>query len=103
MNKFIIDGIKLIYHNIAGVDEPGDPITLPFKLALNLKASALKGLSVSFYTGKVEEIVVHGARLEALHQFLERNKFRTNPRLINLVIIGPDDEILEQIPKKSTQ
>ena len=83
MNK-PIEGIKLIKHNMGGVNEPDDP-SYPFKLEVICRVPSFMEVAATFIYGR-EHVIVRGKTREALEEFVARNGFRTHPRLQSLEI-----------------
>ena len=81
----IIDGIKLIQHNMGGVNNADDPSFGPFLLHIILRVPSFMEVTALFIYGR-EEIIVRGQTREALEQFLVLNELRTNPRLQKIEI-----------------
>lgn len=88
-----IEGIKLIKHNMAGVDKPDDP-THPYKMELACRVPGFMEVAASLLYGR-EEIIVRSMTKEALDRFIEVNGLRTHPRLQSLTITGPGMEPVE--------
>lgn len=89
MAKPVIEGIKLIKHNMGGVNNPDDPAYGPWRLDLVCRVPGFMEVAASFIYGR-EEVVVRGKTKEALEQFVEANNFRTHPRLQSLEITQPE-------------
>ncbi len=83
-----IEGIKLIKHNMGGVDKPDDP-SFPWRLDAVFRVPGFMEVAASFIYGR-EEIVVRGLTKEKLEQFAEVNGLRTHPRLQKLEITQPE-------------
>lgn len=84
MSKEIIEGIKLIRHNMAGIDKPDDT-SYPFKLEATFRVPGFMEVAASFLYGR-EHIIVRGMTKEALERFVELNRLSTHPRLQKLEI-----------------
>lgn len=78
----LIDGLKLIRHTTARINEPDDP-SYPFKLEVNLSPPELMQGS--------EELVVRSMSREAIDQLIQANDLRRHPRLRRMTITGPDN------------
>jgi len=92
-----IPGLKLIHHNVSGVNLPDDP-SFPFKLEANFRPPEFMDVAFVLMHGESEEIVVRSMTKESLDKFVEMNNFHTHPRLRRLTITGPDG-IVEQTPR----
>ena len=86
----IIDGLKLISHT-GGKNIPDDP-TYPYRLDVSLRPPELMFFAFVALYGN-EDVVVRGLTLEAIEKFVSVNMLDTHPRLIRLVITGPEGEI----------
>ena len=84
-DKKIIEGIKLIEHNMAGVKLPDDPAFGRFKLEVTFRVPEFMAVAATFIYGR-EHIVVRGKTREALEEFVTLNKLRDHPRLQALEI-----------------
>ena len=93
----VIPGLKLIRQNSKQVNNPDDP-SFPFKLEVSFSPPEFMEFTFVSLYGGTEEIAVRGMTEEALKKFVEKNGFRTHPRLIRLTITGPDG-IIEKIDK----
>lgn len=89
MSKPIIEGIKLIKHNMGGVNEADDPTYGPWRLKAVFRVPSFMGVAANFIYG-CEEIVVRGKTKEALEYFAEMNSLNTHPRLQKLEITQPE-------------
>lgn len=87
----IIEGIKLIEHNMGGVNNPDDPSFGPFMLTMKCRIAGMfmEFAAIVIY-GNYEVVRIRGKTKEALEQVIERNKFRTHPRLVSLEITEPE-------------
>lgn len=79
----IIEGIKLIRHNVSGVNNPDDT-SLPFRLDATFRLPEF--MDFACIHGGSENICLRGMTREALEQFVEMNQLKTHPRLIKLEI-----------------
>jgi hypothetical protein len=82
----VIEGLKLIRHNMGGVDDPDDP-TYPFRLEATFCVPEFMQVTNALLYG-CEKIVVRGQTREALERFVELNRLRQHPRLIRIDITG---------------
>jgi hypothetical protein len=89
MSKPIIEGIKLIKHNMGGVTNPDDPSYGPWRLDAIFRVPSFMEVAASFIYGR-EEIVLRGKTKEALEQFADVNGLKTHPRLQSLEITQPE-------------
>jgi hypothetical protein len=80
--------LKLIYHT-GSKPFPDDP-TFPYLLHVRLS-------SWLFLPGAGEEIVLRGSSRKVLDQFIAANHLVSQPRLLSLIITGPDDSVLLKI------
>lgn len=80
-----IDGVKLIYHNAGGVNEPDDT-SYPFRLEANFSPPEFMNVAFILMRGGSEKIVVRGKTREALEKFVDLNNLRKHPRLRSLDI-----------------
>ena len=94
----VISSIELIKHNAGGVNRPDNP-ALPFKLEANFRPPEFMSMAFVGLYGGSEEIVVRGETKEALDEFIEKNDFRTHPRLRHFTITGPDG-VVERFPQE---
>jgi hypothetical protein len=81
--------LKLIKHNVAGVNQPDDP-SFPYKLEINCSPPEFMIVTFVSLHGGSEEVVVRSKTRESLDKFVEVNGFKTHPRLRRLTITGPD-------------
>lgn len=93
----VIKGLKLIYHNAGGVNIPDDS-SFPFKLEVYCRPPEFMNVAFVMLYGGSEEITVRAMTKEALNEFVEKNRFRTHPRLRSLTITGPDG-VIEEIKR----
>jgi hypothetical protein len=84
-----IKGIKLIKHNVGGVDIPDDT-SYPFKLEASFRPPEFMIVAFVGLYGGSEDIIVRGMTREALEEFVDLNNLRKHPRLRKLEITGPD-------------
>ena len=89
MTKKIIEGVKLIRHNMGGVNNPDDPSFGPFRMDMVCRVPEFMSVAASFIYGR-EEVVVRGKTREALEELIASNGFRTHPRLQKLEITEPE-------------
>lgn len=87
----VIEGIKLIYCNSQGVNNPDDP-GFPFRLDAAFRPPEFMQFAFICMHGGSETLCVRGMTREALEQFVEMNGYRTHPRLIRLSITEPEKE-----------
>lgn len=80
--------LKLIKLNSRGVNNPDDP-SFPFKLEVTFSPPEFMNVAFLFLVGAVEEVIVRAVTLEDMNDFLQKNEFRTHPRLIKGEITGP--------------
>lgn len=82
-----IEGIKLIRHNMGGVNQPDDPAFGPLLMTLKCRIAGMMMdfAALSIY-GPHEIVQVRGKTREALEELIARNNFRTHPRLVSLEI-----------------
>jgi hypothetical protein len=85
-----IEDIKLIRHNIAGIDDPDDP-SYPFKLEASFRPPEFMEVAHLLLHGN-EVIVVRGKTREALELFAGVNHLDKHPRLISMTITEPDKD-----------
>ena len=85
-----IDGIKLIRHNAARVNNEDDP-SYKFRLEMICRPPEFMQVAFSFIYGN-EVVVLRGKPLEALEEFVKVNDLDTHPRLISLKIKDDDGE-----------
>lgn len=86
----LIDGLKLIRHTTARINEPDDP-SYPFKLEVNLSPPELMQVTFVMLHGGSEELVVRSMSREAIDQLIQANDLRRHPRLRRMTITGPDN------------
>lgn len=91
MAKPVIEGIKLIRHNMGGVNNPDDPAYGPFRLDAIFRVPGFMEVAATFIYGR-EEIVVRGKTREALEQFVKVNSLDTHCRKIKVEITEPEAE-----------
>lgn len=89
-----VPGTKVIYHPPNGISLSDDP-SYPFKLYARLSPPELMSVAFLLLYGD-EEVVVLGRTREALDQFVKKFGLRTNPRLRELSLSGPEG-IIEEI------
>lgn len=89
MPKPVIEGIKLIKHNMGGVNNPDEPEYGPFRLDALFRVPSFMEVAAAFIYGR-EEIVVRGKTREALEQFVKVNSLDTHPRKIKVEITEPE-------------
>jgi len=79
--------VKLISHNMGGVNEPDDP-SLPWRLTAVLRVPEFMNVAALFLYGQ-ERAVIRGSTKEELEQTAREYGITTNPRLISLTIEEP--------------
>ena len=90
------DTIKLIYYKPSSeVNIPDDP-SLPFQLEVLLWPLELSDKSSKDIRGS-ERVVMKGATRKVLNDRIKLEKWRKHPRLIHLVLSGPDNKIIEDL------
>lgn len=94
-----VEGIKLIRHNAARVNEPDDP-SFPWKLDLNFSPPEFMVMAWVGLFGGSEEITIRGMTKEALEEFVEQNKFREHPRLRWMEFTDPDGKVERWRPER---
>lgn len=99
MSNTVIEGIKLIKHNMGGVNNPDDPAYGPWRLDASFRVPSFMEVAASFIYGR-EEIVIRGKTKEALEQFADLNGLKTHPRLQKLEITQP--EVIEPADSAGT-
>jgi hypothetical protein len=99
MEKKIIDGIKAIYHNASGINVPDDP-SYPYKITAVLSLPEYMEMAYMFLIGPNETVIVRGKTMEAIKEFIKCNGLIDHPRLLSMVVYGPDGEIKEQVFSK---
>lgn len=100
MSQGVIAGIKLIRHNMGGVDLPDDP-SYPFVLDMRLSTGGMfMEVAAAFMYPDGEEVKIRGMTREALLEFVKRNNYRSVSRLRSLTITGPDGAV--DLMKKET-
>ena len=87
--------LKLIRHNMGGVDEPDGP-SYPYKLEYVCRAPAVMEIATMFLYGGQEIVVIRSKTLPALQKYIKQNKFRSHNRLVSLTITGPEG-IIEEV------
>lgn len=90
MNKPIIEGIKLIRHNMGGINNADDPSFGPWRLDAVFRVPEFMAVAASFLYGR-EEICLRGKTKEALEKFAEANELKTHCRLQSLTITQPEE------------
>ena len=90
--------LKVILHNAGNVNEADDP-TFPFKLEVSLRAPSFMNIAFIGLYGATEELIVRGMTKEALDELIDEQRFRKHPRLIRLILTGPDG-VLEKLPQE---
>ena len=91
-----IEGIKLIKHNIGGVNNPDDPSYGPWRLDAAFRVPEFMEVAASLLYVR-QEIVIRGKTKEALYQFVSLNKLNSHPRLQSLVITQPEKVAREAV------
>jgi len=94
----VIPGLKLIKLNSNQVDEPDDP-SMPYKLEALFRPPEFMQVTFVMLFGGTEELVVRGETLEAIQELVEKERYRTHPRLRKLTITGPDDTVVEEVTR----
>ena len=84
----IIKGIKLIKHNVAGIDEPDDT-NFPWRLDVSLRPSEFLLMVIALKYG-CERICVRSQTKKALEEFATLNGFFNHPRKTSLKIWQPE-------------
>lgn len=97
MSKKIIDGLKLIKHNMGHINNPDDPSFGPWRLDISLSPPEFMQVAAMLIYGN-EDVVVRGKTQEDLMELIEANHFTTHPRLIHLIIRNTetDSVVLEK-------
>lgn len=85
MSEKIIDGLKLIKHNMGHINNPDDPSFGPWRLDIDLRPPEFMQVAAMLIYGN-EEVVVRGKTQEALEKLIETNHFTTHPRLVRLTV-----------------
>lgn len=80
-----IPGIKLIFHNAGGVNNPDDP-SYPWRLDATFRPPEFMEMAFIFLHGGQEIICVRGQTQASLEEFVAVNDFRNHPRLVTLTI-----------------
>src|ERR1044071_8302464 len=94
-------GIKIIRHELSGINEPDDS-SLPFMVHVNLSPPDFMNVAFVMLYGGSEEIVARCADRAAVDRLLDSNELRTHPRLRWIRIKGPDGNV-EEIGRKRAQ
>lgn len=81
--------LKLIRHNMGGVDLPDDPSFGPWRLDMSFRVPGFMEVAAAFIYG-TEQIVVRSKTKEALEKFASNNNFQKHPRLIKIEITQPE-------------
>lgn len=89
VSKMTIEGIKLIQHNMGGVNNPDDPAYGQFRLDASFRVPSFMEVAATFIYGR-EVIVVRGKTREALEAFVKANGLDNHPRLQKLEITEPE-------------
>lgn len=87
----VIEGIKLITHNMGGVNRPDDP-AFPFRLELICRVPSFMEVAMAGIYGN-EHIVVRGMTRQKLEEFCKLNRLATHPRLIKVDITQPENTV----------
>jgi hypothetical protein len=85
----VIDGLKLIRHNMGGVNHPDEPSFGRFRMDATFRVPEFMDVAAVFIYGQ-EQIVVRGRTREALEEFVAANHLREHPRLLQLTITEPE-------------
>jgi len=85
------DQIKLIRHNIGGINHPDDPAFGPWKLEASFRVPQFMEVAAAMLYGS-EQITIRGKTKEALEECVKQNAFDKHPRLIKLEITQPAPE-----------
>jgi len=91
----VIDGIKLITHNMAGIHNPDDP-SYPWRLDVRLRHAEFLEVAAVMKDPKGEIVCVRGKSRESLEEFAALNDLYNHPRLINIKIWRPEEEIYNE-------
>ncbi len=83
---------KVIAHNVSGLLEADDP-SFPYKAEALLAHPDFHRVAFIIMFGSCEELIVRAKSLRALNRRLRKLGIRTNSRLEELVITGPQGEI----------
>lgn len=96
MSQYAKD-LKLIEHNMGGVERPDDPQFGTWRLDATFRPPEFLQVAATLLYGN-ERVVVRGKSKEALDAFVEDNHFQTHPRLATLTISQPEKvELHERI------
>lgn len=95
MSEIKYPDLKLVSHNAAryhNAEADKDP-AYPFRLEVVLRAPSFMEMAFVFTVGATEELVVRSKTMEGLEPFIVDQNFRKHPRLIRMVVTGPEGEI----------
>ena len=85
-------GVEVIEHAPSRIDKQQDR-SHPYKMVLDLRPPEFMQVTFAMMHGGTERLVVQGKTHAAINQFLDRNSLRKHPRLIRLVVTGPQGEL----------
>ena len=74
-DKILIKGIKLIKHNMGGINNEDDPSFGPYRLNATFRVPSFMEVAAVFIYGN-EEIILRGKTEEALEEFISLNNLR---------------------------
>lgn len=84
-----ITQIKLISHNMGGVNLPDDPEFGPFRLDATFRVPEFMQVAAAMIYGS-ESVSIRGKTKEALEEFAKEKGLTTHPRLIKLTVTEPE-------------
>jgi hypothetical protein len=90
MSDGVIEGVKVIQHNMGGINRPDDP-SYPFLLQMVCRVPGFMEVTAAMIYGQ-EAVKVRGKTKEALEELIKRNNWSTHPRLISLTVTEPEKD-----------
>lgn len=84
-----MDQLKLIRHNMGGINLPDDPAFGPWRLDAAFSVPKFMEVAAAMIYGS-ERITIRGKTKEALEEFVQKNDLHKHPRRIKLEITQPE-------------
>lgn len=85
----VIDGIKLITHNVSGIHNSDDP-SLPWRLDVRMNHGGFINVVRTAMNPEGEIICVRGKSRESLEEFIKLNDLETHYRVTRLKLWKPE-------------
>jgi len=84
----------LVRHSPSGINEYDDP-SFPFRMELYCTSPEFLEFAHDCIHGRGERVVARAMTLDLMNWFIDKNSLRTHPRLVSLIVTGPEGTIEE--------